>query len=634
MAKIFISYRRSDSAAMCGRIYDRLVARFGRKAVFKDVDSIPAGVNFAQHLRDVLRQCDVELVIIGRYWLDGAEATGRTRLENPGDFVRLEVEEGLTSGMLVLPLLVDGAQMPAPEQLPPSLHELPLLNALPVRYDPDFEVDMRRVIAAVEQALKSPRRSRPSPALAPSTPAATSSSPKRGAAATPPPASTSAATATPTPAPASRAATVAVAKPATSAKRGLRSAPRGRLLAGGMALLVVALLASVLGVLGAHDGILPFGPGVSSPPRTCTPFSAESAPPEGGIVESLTASNNGGWVSSEGSVGYLHGNSWCEADTSALNPLSSATVLAIGMVPTTGDAWATGFYGASRDSQQAFIALLSQGKVQVKDKLTSVMLGPVAMDSQDDGWIGGTALLHFNGSQWLKQDLPAGVGYVQGIVMASANEGWAIGSSESGIGSTHVPPSYSLLHYTNHAWSAVTLPALPSGDSLLALSDIALQGNTVMMTGTVVGGIADVILSYDPQAGTLREIPAASFKAKPQTGDDVAALDSFSTLSPSDGWLVGNWYVDEPQGDTGGGLVLRDQNGTWAKVALPDAIDVSHMIFLYVAVSGSDVWVAGVQVVDTGGAAQFVLLHFDGATWNEVAVKVNPKAAATTTSRP
>jgi hypothetical protein len=85
-AKIIISYRRADSANVCGRIYDGLAKHFGSKAVFKDVDDIPPGVDFKRHLDDVLAQCAVELVVIGPDWLDATEGDGRRRLDNPDDF--------------------------------------------------------------------------------------------------------------------------------------------------------------------------------------------------------------------------------------------------------------------------------------------------------------------------------------------------------------------------------------------------------------------------------------------------------------------------------------------------------------------------------------------------------------------
>lgn len=155
MAKVFISYRRADSAAISGRIYDRLVAKFRRKHVFKDVDDIPAGVNFGAYIQESLRECAVALVVIGRTWLDTRAPDGSRRLDDSSDWVRVEIETALALHLTIMPLLVEGATMPAPGSLPESLRDIAAINALPVRNDPDFAHDMERVITAVEHAFAS-----------------------------------------------------------------------------------------------------------------------------------------------------------------------------------------------------------------------------------------------------------------------------------------------------------------------------------------------------------------------------------------------------------------------------------------------------------------------------------------------
>ena len=94
MPKIFISYRREDSIGIAGRIYDRLCLKFGRESVFMDVDAIPLGVDFRQHLTDAVGQCDILLAVIGERWLTIADH-GHRRLDNPADFVRIEIETAL-----------------------------------------------------------------------------------------------------------------------------------------------------------------------------------------------------------------------------------------------------------------------------------------------------------------------------------------------------------------------------------------------------------------------------------------------------------------------------------------------------------------------------------------------------------
>ena len=141
---IFISYRRSDSIAETGRIYDRLITEFGRDHIYKDVDSIPLGSNFAKELDKAVSQCQVVLVIIGKTWTTVTEVDGTRRLDNPDDFVRIEIESALARDIPVIPILLEGAIMPKRMQLPESLHELARRNGTKVGYDPDFHPHMNR----------------------------------------------------------------------------------------------------------------------------------------------------------------------------------------------------------------------------------------------------------------------------------------------------------------------------------------------------------------------------------------------------------------------------------------------------------------------------------------------------------
>lgn len=147
---IFISYRRADSAAAAGRLYDRLILAFGENCVFKDVDAIPAGANYRYTLESAVTSCDVMLVVIGKEWL-AADSAGKRRLDEPNDFVRIEVESGLNrDDVLVIPVLVNDAVMPGPDDLPESLRELHYRSAAVVRNDPDFNRDMARLIATIQ----------------------------------------------------------------------------------------------------------------------------------------------------------------------------------------------------------------------------------------------------------------------------------------------------------------------------------------------------------------------------------------------------------------------------------------------------------------------------------------------------
>lgn len=155
MAGIFISYRRSDSAAMCDRIYAALANHFGKDMVFKDVDNIPLGVNFSDYIRQTLEKSSVAVVIIGRAWLDTTDAQGQRRLDDQDDWVRLEIEQALALKLPVIPLRVDGAPMPGAASLPPSLTGLLTQNGWEIHYDPYFQTDMRFVTAGLERYLSS-----------------------------------------------------------------------------------------------------------------------------------------------------------------------------------------------------------------------------------------------------------------------------------------------------------------------------------------------------------------------------------------------------------------------------------------------------------------------------------------------
>jgi hypothetical protein len=150
---IFISYRRSDSADIAGRIDDRLTGRFGRNLIFKDVDSIPLGLDFKEYLDEKVSECSVFLAIIGDRWLEAGDETGVRRLNDPADFVRIEIESALKRGIPVIPLLVRGAKMPMEGQLPDGLKKLAYRNGIPIRHDPDFHRDMDRLIAALEKHI-------------------------------------------------------------------------------------------------------------------------------------------------------------------------------------------------------------------------------------------------------------------------------------------------------------------------------------------------------------------------------------------------------------------------------------------------------------------------------------------------
>ena len=155
MTRIFISYRRAESSAISGRIYDRLVAVFESKNVFMDVHAIPPGADFRGVLKEAASRCDVMLPLIGAQWATITDDDGKRRLFNADDFVRMEVEMALQrTSCTVIPVLLCGASMPAPGDLPDTLRELAFRNAVPVRDDPDFGHDMDNLLHAVEGCLR------------------------------------------------------------------------------------------------------------------------------------------------------------------------------------------------------------------------------------------------------------------------------------------------------------------------------------------------------------------------------------------------------------------------------------------------------------------------------------------------
>jgi len=117
MPKIIVSYRRSDSQAMAGRIYDRLSAHYGDESVFMDIDKIPFGTDFREHIRKVLLDGDILLAVIGPNWL-GKTADGGSRISDDADPVRVEIETALRQKTTVIPILVDGAAMPSSAPVP------------------------------------------------------------------------------------------------------------------------------------------------------------------------------------------------------------------------------------------------------------------------------------------------------------------------------------------------------------------------------------------------------------------------------------------------------------------------------------------------------------------------------------
>jgi hypothetical protein len=149
MPAIFVSYRRADAVGTAGRLFDRLSQRFGEAQVFRDIESIEAGEDFEEAIRDAFRTATAVLVVIGPRWLDLGKADGSRRLDDPHDYVRREIEAALPSDAGVIPVLIEGASMPQADALPASLRELTKRNAV-ILSDLDWEDEIARLLRQLE----------------------------------------------------------------------------------------------------------------------------------------------------------------------------------------------------------------------------------------------------------------------------------------------------------------------------------------------------------------------------------------------------------------------------------------------------------------------------------------------------
>jgi TIR domain len=148
-AKVFISYRRGDSAGYAGRVRDRLERELGRDLLFMDVDAIPLGTNFSKVLHEEVAKCGVLLAVIGPNWPDARDEHGNRRLDDPNDFVRIEIAAALQRNIPVIPILLDGATIPKADQLPEDLKELASRNGMDIRHA-SFHDDMNRLIRGLK----------------------------------------------------------------------------------------------------------------------------------------------------------------------------------------------------------------------------------------------------------------------------------------------------------------------------------------------------------------------------------------------------------------------------------------------------------------------------------------------------
>jgi hypothetical protein len=148
--KVFISYRRDDSAGYAGRIRDRLLPEVGRDRLFVDVAGIRLGADFAKVLGDKVAACDMLLALIGPRWIDARDKDANRRVDSTDDFVRIEIATALQRAIPVIPILLGGAPIPRAQELPTDLEGLVRCNGLDVR-DASFDNDMDRLIAEIRR---------------------------------------------------------------------------------------------------------------------------------------------------------------------------------------------------------------------------------------------------------------------------------------------------------------------------------------------------------------------------------------------------------------------------------------------------------------------------------------------------
>lgn len=150
--KVFITYRREETAAHAGRLYDAMVARFGERNVFMDVDMAP-GIDFVERITEAVAACQVLIVVMGPRWATVEDEHGKARIADPEDFVRLEVETGLRRpDVTPIPVLVSGARMPRRKDLPPEIQAITRRNALELS-DQRWRHDIGRLIGTLDELL-------------------------------------------------------------------------------------------------------------------------------------------------------------------------------------------------------------------------------------------------------------------------------------------------------------------------------------------------------------------------------------------------------------------------------------------------------------------------------------------------
>lgn len=150
---VFINYRRADSKLVAQLIFNQLLQRFSRDQVFKDFNTISPGDDYTISIDKALHGCDVLLVLIGQQWLNITDDSGRRRLDDPADYVRVEIAKALSRNIKVIPVMLDGVQMPQPEQLPEDIRSLTRRQLVEIDTNARLEQDVDRLADVIRDIL-------------------------------------------------------------------------------------------------------------------------------------------------------------------------------------------------------------------------------------------------------------------------------------------------------------------------------------------------------------------------------------------------------------------------------------------------------------------------------------------------
>jgi hypothetical protein len=152
---IFVNYRRHDSEGEAGRLFDELEKHFGESAVFMDVAGIEPGQDFRKAIDQRVASCTVLLAVIGQHWLDARDESGARRLDDPADFVRIELASALRRNIAIVPVLVRGSRMPRADELPDDLKDMAYRNAVELTHA-RWKSDIQLLIRALRPYMGAP----------------------------------------------------------------------------------------------------------------------------------------------------------------------------------------------------------------------------------------------------------------------------------------------------------------------------------------------------------------------------------------------------------------------------------------------------------------------------------------------